>query len=229
MKSELVVNKGVVYHLGLKKNQLARNILLVGDPARAHKVAAYFDVIAHETLKREYVTITGDFMGLPVSVIGTGIGTDNVEIALAEIYTISIGLIFNSILQIVFSLIGMFYLSPTLAMGALFLVPIIFIWVKLFSSAINKIAFEKTEKNSLMVGKINEIINGITVLKIFNSSKKTLNDFSDLNDELLLELILDSYNLVVKSLTKKISKIIFFCLNREKIELINFGKIFWLL
>ena len=64
----------------------------------------------------------------------------------------------------------MFYLSPTLAMGALFLVPIIFIWVKLFSSAINKIAFEKTEKNSLMVGKINEIINGITVLKIFNSS-----------------------------------------------------------
>jgi len=88
VKSELVVNKGVVYHLGLKKNQLARNILLVGDPARAHKVATYFDVIAHETLNREYVTITGDFMGLPVSVIGTGIGTDNVEIALAEIYTL---------------------------------------------------------------------------------------------------------------------------------------------
>jgi len=101
----------------------------------------------------------------------------NDSVALAEMYTISIGLIFNSMLQIVFSLIGMFYLSPTLAVGALFLVPIIIVWVKLFSTKINKIANDKTEKNSLMVGKINEIINGITVLKIFNSSKKTLNDF----------------------------------------------------
>lgn len=88
MKSELVVNNGVVYHLGLKKNQLARNIILVGDPARAYKVAAYFDEIDHETSNREYVTLTGKFNGLPVSVVGTGIGTDNVEIALAEIYTL---------------------------------------------------------------------------------------------------------------------------------------------
>lgn len=87
-KSEIVVVDHKVYHLGLKKGQLAPNIFLVGDPARSYKVAAYFDEVKHEVKNREYVTITGTFEGLPVSVIGTGIGTDNVEIALTEILTV---------------------------------------------------------------------------------------------------------------------------------------------
>ena len=87
-QSEIVIHDNRVYHLGLKKGELASNIFLVGDPARCYKVASLFDRIDHEIKNREYVTLTGSYQGLPVSVIGTGIGTDNVEIALLEIYTL---------------------------------------------------------------------------------------------------------------------------------------------
>jgi len=89
MKSEIVVKSGKVLHLGLAKGQLAGNVFLVGDPARALRVAKRFDNILHEVRNREYVTITGSYNGLPVSVIGTGIGVDNVEIALVEAYTVA--------------------------------------------------------------------------------------------------------------------------------------------
>jgi uridine phosphorylase len=88
MKSEIVVVDGKVLHLGLAKGQLAENIFLVGDPARAIRVAEQFDGILCEVRNREFVTITGSYSGLPVSVIGTGIGVDNVEIALVEAYTV---------------------------------------------------------------------------------------------------------------------------------------------
>jgi uridine phosphorylase len=88
MSSEIVVVDGKVLHLGLAKGQLARNVFLVGDPARAVRVASRFDSIDSEVRNREYVTITGTFSGLPMSVIGTGIGVDNVEIAIVEAYTV---------------------------------------------------------------------------------------------------------------------------------------------
>ena len=87
-QSEIVIHDNRVYHLGLAKGELATNIFLVGDPARCYKVAAFFDNIDYEIKNREYVTLTGSYQGLPVSVIGTGIGTDNMEIALLEIYTL---------------------------------------------------------------------------------------------------------------------------------------------
>ncbi|MFX1564177.1 MAG: hypothetical protein ACFFDP_12815 [Promethearchaeota archaeon] len=69
--SELIVVNNRIYHLGLKPNQLARNIFLVGDPARADKVAAHFDNIEHRVQHREFVTRTGSYRGMPVSVIVT--------------------------------------------------------------------------------------------------------------------------------------------------------------
>lgn len=89
MKSEIVTIDGKVLHLGLAKGQLAPNIFLVGDPARAFKVAKRFDHVDCEIRNREYVTLTGSYQGLPVSVIGTGIGVDNVEIALVEAYAVA--------------------------------------------------------------------------------------------------------------------------------------------
>ncbi len=80
MISEIVVKNGKVLHLGLAKGQLAENVFLVGDPARAIRVSKRFESILCEVRNREYVTITGRFNGMPVSVIGTGIGVDNVEI-----------------------------------------------------------------------------------------------------------------------------------------------------
>jgi uridine phosphorylase len=88
MVSEIVVVGGKVLHLGLAKGQLAENVFLVGDPARALRVAKRFDDIRCEVRNREYVTITGSYGGLPVSVIGTGIGVDNVEIAMVEAYAV---------------------------------------------------------------------------------------------------------------------------------------------
>ena len=86
MASEIVVNDGKVLHLGLAEGQLAENVFLVGDPARAARVSKRFDAIQHEVRNREYVTFTGKYRGVPMSVIGTGIGVDNVEIALVEAY-----------------------------------------------------------------------------------------------------------------------------------------------
>lgn len=84
--SELIVVDGKIYHLGLRPDQLARNIFFVGDPARADKVAAHFDSVEHKANNREYVTRTGTYQGMPVTVIATGIGTDNNEIALVEAF-----------------------------------------------------------------------------------------------------------------------------------------------
>lgn len=85
-KSEIVIVNERLYHLGIKKTDLAENIFIVGDPARATRVSEEFDRIDSEISNREYLTYTGTYKGIPVSVIGTGIGTDNVEIALVESY-----------------------------------------------------------------------------------------------------------------------------------------------
>ena len=85
-KSEIVIVNERLYHLGIKKSDLAKNIFIVGDPARATRVSEEFDRIDSEISNREYLTYTGIYQNIPVSVIGTGIGTDNVEIALVEAF-----------------------------------------------------------------------------------------------------------------------------------------------
>jgi uridine phosphorylase len=87
--SQIVVADGRVYHLGLRPEELAPSVFVVGDPARAYTVASCFDRMDHEVKHREYVTLTGSHQGLPVSVIGTGIGPDNVEIALVEAWALA--------------------------------------------------------------------------------------------------------------------------------------------
>jgi len=88
-RSEIVQQNGRIYHLGLAPEELAPQLIVVGDPARAGLVSARFDRIDHEVRHREYVTYTGEYRGLPLSVIGTGIGADNVEIALVEAYVLN--------------------------------------------------------------------------------------------------------------------------------------------
>jgi len=84
--SELIVNQGKIYHLGLKPGELAKNIFVVGDPARVDKVAAHFDRIEHKASHLGYISRTGTYKGMPVTVMSTGIGTDNTEIALVEFF-----------------------------------------------------------------------------------------------------------------------------------------------
>ena len=80
---------GRQYHIALERGELAEYVLLVGDPGRVAKVAERFDAIELERTNREFASATGTFRGMRVSVISTGIGTDNVEIVLAEVMEIT--------------------------------------------------------------------------------------------------------------------------------------------
>jgi uridine phosphorylase len=77
------------YHIGLGPGELAEYILLPGDPDRPARVAARFDSIEREHRHREFASVTGMYRGQRVSVISTGIGTDNVEIVVAEVLAIT--------------------------------------------------------------------------------------------------------------------------------------------
>ena len=84
--SELIINKdGSVFHLHLKPDQLAETVILVGDPARVETIASYLDTRETEAANREFRTVTGTFRGKRMSVISTGIGTDNIDIVMTEI------------------------------------------------------------------------------------------------------------------------------------------------
>ncbi len=72
------------YHIGLKPGDLAERILLVGDPGRVDLVVKRFSKVRFRAAHREFVTVTGTYKGMEVSVMGTGIGPDNTEIALIE-------------------------------------------------------------------------------------------------------------------------------------------------
>lgn len=77
------------YHIGLGPGDLADYILLPGDPDRTERIATRFDAIEQRHRHREFASVTGTYRGLRVSVVSTGIGTDNVEIVLAEILAIT--------------------------------------------------------------------------------------------------------------------------------------------
>ncbi|AGA78057.1 nucleoside phosphorylase [Echinicola vietnamensis] len=84
--SELIINPdGSIYHLNLKPEFLASNVITVGDPERVPKISQYFDHVDIKVAKREFVTHTGTYKGKRLSVMSTGMGTDNIEIFMTEL------------------------------------------------------------------------------------------------------------------------------------------------
>ncbi|HEY8661219.1 MAG TPA: phosphorylase, partial [Hanamia sp.] len=80
-ESELIINsRGAVYHLDLKPDELAENIITVGDPGRVKEVSKHFDKIEVERQHREFITHTGYIGKKRISVVSTGIGPDNIDI-----------------------------------------------------------------------------------------------------------------------------------------------------
>jgi uridine phosphorylase len=77
------------YHIGLERGELAEYLILVGDPGRVAKVASRFESVELERSSREITTATGTYRGMRVSAMSTGMGTDNVEIVLAEVMEIT--------------------------------------------------------------------------------------------------------------------------------------------
>jgi len=85
-ETELIINdRGAIYHLDLRPEELAPTVLTVGDPDRVGTVSKYFDSIEHRVQHREFVTHTGKIGKKRVTVVSTGIGTDNIDIVLNEL------------------------------------------------------------------------------------------------------------------------------------------------
>ena len=88
--SQLALNsEGAVYHLNLHPDQLADDVILVGDPSRADMVASFFDKIEVKRQNRELITRTGYFNGKRITVLSTGMGTDNIDIVINELDTLA--------------------------------------------------------------------------------------------------------------------------------------------
>jgi uridine phosphorylase len=85
-KSEIITNAdGSIYHLNLLPHQIAKDIIFVGDPDRVAAVSDFFDLVYYKVQHREFVTHTGVYNNKLITVISTGIGTDNVDIVLNEL------------------------------------------------------------------------------------------------------------------------------------------------
>lgn len=84
--SELILNPdGSVYHLNLKPEHIAHDIIFVGDQNRVEKITQFFDSIEFSTQKREFKTQTGMLKGKRITVMSTGIGPDNIDIVMNEL------------------------------------------------------------------------------------------------------------------------------------------------
>jgi uridine phosphorylase len=85
-ETDLILNPdGSVYHLSLLPKHISETIITVGDPGRVYMVSEYFDEVEFEMNKREFITHVGRYKGKRITVISTGIGTDNVEIFFNEL------------------------------------------------------------------------------------------------------------------------------------------------
>jgi len=85
-ESELIISPdGSIYHLKLKPENIAENIIIVGDPGRVPEVSAFFDKIELKVINREICTHTGYYNNKRISVLSTGMGTDNIDIVINEL------------------------------------------------------------------------------------------------------------------------------------------------
>ncbi len=84
--TDLILNPdGSIYHLHLLPEDIADTIILVGDPGRVAQVSSRFEKVELQKVNREFVTHTGSYQGKRMSVLSTGIGTDNIDIVLNEL------------------------------------------------------------------------------------------------------------------------------------------------
>ncbi len=85
-ESEMIINdRGAIYHLDVRPEEIGNTVILVGDPDRVKKVSRHFDKIEHQLQHREFITHTGTIGHKRISVTSTGIGPDNIDIAINEL------------------------------------------------------------------------------------------------------------------------------------------------
>lgn len=85
-ESELIINSdGSAFHIHIRPEELADKVILVGDPGRVDMIAEYLQDIEFRHQSREFVSVTGKYNGQRVTVLSTGIGTDNIDIVMTEL------------------------------------------------------------------------------------------------------------------------------------------------
>ena len=85
-ETELILTKeNRVYHINLKAEDIADDVIVVGDQHRVAQISKLFSKIEFKTEHREFVTHTGIFNGKRITVLSTGIGTDNIDIVMNEL------------------------------------------------------------------------------------------------------------------------------------------------
>ena len=84
--TELIITQNKkIYHLNLDKEQIADDIILVGDQDRVHQISKHFEEITEKVQHREFVTHTGTYKGKKITALSTGIGCDNIDIVINEL------------------------------------------------------------------------------------------------------------------------------------------------
>lgn len=106
-----------------------------------------------------------------------------------NLFSTIMNLLVNATLAVVFAYIGMFYLDATLALLTFMVFPLVYVWLRFFMKKLNKIAVKVNEQNSMITANLNEIINGIGILQIFNFRNQTEDKFNELSNDFMKEKI----------------------------------------
>ncbi len=106
-----------------------------------------------------------------------------------NLFSTIMNLLVNATLAVIFAYIGMFYLDSTLALLTFLVFPLVYVWLRFFMKKLNKIAVKVNEQNSMITANLNEIINGIGILQIFNFRNQTEDKFNELSNDFMKEKI----------------------------------------
>jgi ATP-binding cassette, subfamily B, multidrug efflux pump len=106
-----------------------------------------------------------------------------------NLFSTIMNLLVNATLAVIFAYIGMFYLDKNLALLTFIIFPFVYFWLRFFIKKLNKIAVKVNELASMITAQLNEIINGISILQIFNFRKQTEQKFEDLSNDFMNERI----------------------------------------
>lgn len=104
-----------------------------------------------------------------------------------NLFSTIMNLLVNASLSIVFAYIGMFYLDARLALWTFVVFPIVYVWLRFFMTQLTTIAVKVNEQSSMITAQLNEIINGINILQIFNYQQQTEDRFNQLSSEFMKE------------------------------------------
>ena len=184
-ESELIINnRGAIYHLNLRPEELAETVILVGDPERVKKVSKYFDKIEYQLQHREFITHTGFIGNNRITVLSTGIGPDNIDIAINELDALANIDFDKRIIKPEFKKLNFIRFGTSGALQAD--IPVDSLVVSThglgFDNLMNYYDYEKSEEENKMIAAFlvqTQMDTNITMPYIFKGSEILLNKFSN--------------------------------------------------